>query len=160
MKLKKYKRWLVKLDAATGEKIWEITMPSGGLFGDRSGYESVEFTSDGGFIAGGFANRFGNMPQFKSGGAVDDGRPIFEKFSPEIAQATADFTTAPTPTWSYVCGKASNGSVNCDKNRGSSIPSMQVFMDDGVEKVVSILAGSRIIVVDASTGMLLSTFKC
>lgn len=127
-------------------------MPSGGLFGDRSGYESVQFTSDGGFIAGGFANRFGGMPHFKSGGAVDDGRPIFEKFSPEIAQATTDFTVAPTPTWSYQCGKASQGSVNCEKWMGSSIPSMQIFMDNGVEKAVSILAANRIIVVDATTG--------
>ena len=143
----------MKLDAATGQQVWEITMPSGGLFGDRSGYESVQFTSDGGFIAGGFANRFGNMPHFKSGGAVDDGRPIFEKFSPEIAQATTDFTVAPTPTWSYQCGKASQGSVKCDKKMtGSSIPSMQIFMDNGVEKAVSILAANRIIVVGATTG--------
>ena len=127
-------------------------MPNENISGEKHGYESVEFTSDGGFIAGGFVKRFGNMPGFKSGGGVDDGTPIFQKFSAEVAQATSEFETAPTPTWTFICGKANYGSVNCDRHQGSSIPSMQVFNDNGVEKVVSILAGSSIIVVDVATG--------
>ena len=63
------------------------------MSGERHGYESVEFTSDGGFIAGGFVKRYGNMPGFKSGGSVDDGTAIFQKFSAEVAQATANFET-------------------------------------------------------------------
>ena len=50
-------RWLVKIDANTGNKIWEIKMPSNdSRIGRFSGYESIVFTSDGGFIAGGYAN--------------------------------------------------------------------------------------------------------
>ena len=47
---------MVKVDANTGATIWEFSMPStDARAGKHSGYESVVFTEDGGFIAGGFA---------------------------------------------------------------------------------------------------------
>ena len=56
--------------------------------GKFSGYESVVFTADGGFIAGGFANgEHGSMDElnYKSGGQVDSGNPIAQKFSASVA---------------------------------------------------------------------------
>ena len=53
---KTFHRWVVKIDANTGKTIWEFSMPSTDTrAGKHSGYESVVFTEDGGFIAGGFA---------------------------------------------------------------------------------------------------------
>lgn len=53
---KTFHRWVVKVDANTGATIWEFSMPStDARAGKHSGYESVVFTEDGGFIAGGFA---------------------------------------------------------------------------------------------------------
>ena len=53
-------RWLIKLDAQTGVVIWEVEMPnnnSDSLSGKKqSGYESIAFTVDGGFITGRWAN--------------------------------------------------------------------------------------------------------
>lgn len=47
---------MVKVDSNTGATIWEFSMPStDARAGKHSGYESVVFTEDGGFIAGGFA---------------------------------------------------------------------------------------------------------
>ena len=38
-------RWLVKIDATTGETIWEIIMPStDSKIGSVAGYESIVFT--------------------------------------------------------------------------------------------------------------------
>ena len=47
-------------------------MPNTAQSGKHSGYESIVFTEDGGFIAAGFANYQGEgMPAYKSGGQVD-----------------------------------------------------------------------------------------
>ena len=51
------------------------------------GYESIVFTEDGGFIAGGFAKGEYNSINdifFKSGGQVDGAFPLAEKFSPQV----------------------------------------------------------------------------
>ena len=51
------------------------------------GYESIVFTQDGGFIAGGFAKGEYNSINdifFKSGGQVDGAFPLAEKFSPQV----------------------------------------------------------------------------
>ena len=54
-----------QLNAATGQKIWSFDI----MDTDRSGFESVQFTEDGGFIVGGFKNSgLIPMPTFKSGG--------------------------------------------------------------------------------------------
>ena len=42
-------------------------MPNENKSGEKHGYESAEFTSDGGFIAGGFVKRFGNIRQRQHG---------------------------------------------------------------------------------------------
>ena len=51
--------YVVKINAETGAKIWSFDVPvdAGTLAGDRSGFECIEFTADGGFIVGGFMNR-------------------------------------------------------------------------------------------------------
>ena len=47
---------LPKINASTGKTMWEIKMPStDSKVGKFAGYESIIFTADGGFIAGGFA---------------------------------------------------------------------------------------------------------
>ena len=106
-------RWLLKLDAATGAEIWSIEMPTDNSDGfsqnSQSGYESVQFTSDGGFIAGGWANHEGGWPSFKSGGQVDMGTPLFQKFSAAVASQSTPFASPPTPEWSFNCNTA-----NCD----------------------------------------------
>ena len=51
------------------------------------GYESIVFTVDGGFIAGGFAKGEYNSINdifFKSGGQVDGAFPLAEKFRPQV----------------------------------------------------------------------------
>ena len=109
-------RWLVKFDANTGEKIWEIKMPSTDAgIGQFAGYESIVFTADGGFIAGGFANgEQGSMDElnYKSGGQVDSGNPLAQKFSAAVANTgkTSGVLSA-TPEWTYQCG--GQGSTNC-----------------------------------------------
>ena len=69
---KTFYRWMVKIDAETGQTIWEVKQPNTAASGKHSGYESIVFTEDGGFIAAGFANYQGTgMPAYKSGGQVD-----------------------------------------------------------------------------------------
>ena len=53
---RRYNGYVIKLDAKTGQKIWsfDIRNDAGALAGERSGFESVAFTEDGGFIVGGF----------------------------------------------------------------------------------------------------------
>ena len=150
-----YHRWLVKLDAATGAKIWEIIMPSTDAYASaKSGYESVEFTADGGFIAGGFVDYVGQFPGFKSGGQIDGGIPIYEKFDATVASATTDFVTAPTPVWTYKCGDATRGSVSCTADTRASVNTMRVFMDNGIEKVVNTIRAptNAILIVNTLTG--------
>ena len=64
-------------------------MPSNdNRIGKFSGYESIVFTSDGGFIAGGYANGeydSVNSVFYKSGGQVDGAMPLAEKFSASVA---------------------------------------------------------------------------
>ena len=56
--------------------------------GMKSGYESIAFTRDGGFIVSGFAHYPSDeFPYFKSSAQVDDGKPLFEKYSAGVASA-------------------------------------------------------------------------
>ena len=75
----------------------------------QSGYESIAFTSDGGFIAGGWGNHEGGWPSFKSGGQVEFGVPIYQKFSAAVALQATAFGSPPTPEWTFKCD-----STNCD----------------------------------------------
>jgi len=145
-------RWIVKLDANTGAEIWSIEMPTGNKDGlsknKQSGYESVAFTSDGGFIVGGWANHEGGWPAFKSGGQVEFGNPLFQKFSAEVAKQNKKFSKPPTPVWTFKCD-----SNICDRQTVGSMKTMRVFMDNGVEKVVSSPGtGAAVIVVNAVDG--------
>merc|ERR1712130_500781 len=84
-----FHRYIIKLSAATGELIWAILMPLDDPdIGMKSGYESIAFTQDGGFIMSGFAHYTSDeFPYFKSSGQVDDGKPLLEKFSVDVANA-------------------------------------------------------------------------
>ena len=144
----KHQRYIVKLNAQTGAEIWSVLMPTGDGLGSRSGYETIEFTQDGGFIVGGYGNALDTtFPSFKSGGSVDEGQPILEKFSAATASAST-MASAPTPVWSYVCQSAG---VACT-TQGSS-KAIRIYHDQGVEKVVTVPGShSAILVVDATTG--------
>lgn len=120
-----YNGYVVKLDAATGSKIWEFDFNTNA--GTRSGFETVHFTADGGFIVGGFTDRAGtNFPGFKSGGQIDEGRPVLHKFSAALANASSA-SNNPTPEWSYNCGPANS----VCKMEDGSIKNMRVYMDGG-----------------------------
>ena len=74
--------------------------------GKKSGYETISFTSDGGFIVGGYCNyKSDEFPVFKSSGQVDSGKPILQKFPATVANAGA-MSSAPTPEWTYICNDA------------------------------------------------------
>ena len=50
-------RWngyVVKINALTGQTIWEFDYKTGA--GNRSGFETIHFTDDGGFIVGGYTH--------------------------------------------------------------------------------------------------------
>jgi hypothetical protein len=55
---------IAKLNASTGALIWEMA------YGASSGAETVSFTSDGGFVVGGYINTLQPLSDinFKSGG--------------------------------------------------------------------------------------------
>ena len=144
--LQRQARWLVKLDAATGAEIWQIVMPmdnSDGM-GSRSGWETVEFTSDGGFICGGGAQKnTEEFPGYKSGGQVDAARPMFQKFSAAVASQTTPMTTMPSAEWSYICGSGNS----CSSKVDGSAKGIRVFVDNGVEKVNLAIFASVYVVV-------------
>ena len=136
-----YQRWLVKLNAATGAEIWKIQFPETDAgMGNKSGFESIAFTADGGFIAGGFANRQGAFPFFKSAGAVDDGNPIMQKFSKATADATT-MPTPPTPEWTWQCGGTNNPAstltTKCPTTVQAAVNTMRVFTHNSIEQVVT-----------------------
>ena len=148
-----FKRWLVKIDAKTGRSIWEIVLPSDDKeIGFASGYESIQFTSDGGFIAGGWAQGdYMKMPAYKSGGQIDSGVPLAQKFGPEVAQASFLITKNPKPQWTYVCSSSversdpfmvapSAGFFGAEKQCKdvlSSVNTMRIFVENGVEKMAT-----------------------
>ena len=88
-------RTVTKIDGGNGIIIWPATLPTDDNLGNNrhSGYESIVFTSDGGFIASGFTNYPGDVtkatdgPMFKSGGHVEEGYLIIEKFSSTVANS-------------------------------------------------------------------------
>ena len=145
-KILEYNGYVVKLDVETGNLIWEFDFTSGS--GVRSGFETIHFTSDGGFIVGGFSHReWEEHPYFKSGGQVDNGRPVLHKFSAEIANSAS--VSDPMPEWTYRCGAAG---TTCDLNDGS-MKNGRVYFDDGVEKIVALPTSRTIfVVVDVQTG--------
>ena len=143
-----HQRYVVKLNAQTGAQIWSFLMPTGAGFGARSGYETIAFTQDGGFIVGGYGTAFDTaFPNFKSGGSVDEAYPILQKFSAATASAST-MGSAPTPVWSYICQSAGTSCITLGSSKA-----IRIYHEQGVEKVVTVPGGrSAIIVVDATTG--------
>ena len=124
----------------------------------RSGYESVRFTEDGGFIAGGFARwQSEEFPFFKSSGQVDEGFPIMEKFSAAVANANTQFDQPPTPEWQYMCGSKGTH-AECELT--GSAKTMRVYKDDGVEKVVALSHGCVFTVFNAEDSTDSETAGC
>ena len=144
----KHQRYVVKLNAQTGALIWSFVMPTGSGFGFRSGYETIAFTQDGGFIVGGYgAATSTTFPHFKSGGTVDAAKPILQKFSAATASAST-MASAPTPVWSYMCQATGTTCVTIGSSKA-----VRVYFDQGVEKVVTVPGGrASILVLDATTG--------
>jgi len=68
---------IAKLNASDGSILWE--MP----YGSASGAETVAFTSDGGFVVGGYLNTAIplNEINFKSGGQIEEATPFVGKIS-------------------------------------------------------------------------------
>lgn len=86
--------YIAKLKATDGSKVWEMS------YGSGSGAETVAFTSDGGFVIGGYLDSETPLKEqnFKSGGQIESGTPIIAK----ISKADADGSTAPSAfAWSY-----------------------------------------------------------
>ena len=140
-------RWVVKVDVETGSKVWEFDL-SNEFGGTRSGYETVAFTADGGFIVGGFGKYEGDtFPPSKSGGQVEAGVPIIEKFSVDIANANS-LTNNVLPEWSWACEGTCSTS--------GSTKSVRVYNEAGIEKVVGV-PGVRtsIVVLNAGSGSML-----
>ena len=87
-------RVVSKLDADTGAIIWSATLPINDHLGTErsSAYESIVFTSDGGFVVSGVANypfegSATEGPMFKSAGQIEEGNPLIEKYPPSVANA-------------------------------------------------------------------------
>lgn len=120
-----------------------------------TGYESIVFTEDGGFIAGGFAKGEYNSINdifFKSGGQVDGAFPLAEKFSSQVASAGKNSNmNGITPEWTYIC----NGSDSTACNEVySSVNTMRVFVENGVEKIATTFRApkSAILTLNTSDG--------
>ena len=140
-------RWVVKIDAQSGSTVWQFELGNDATWaGAKSGYETIAFTEDGGFVVGGFGKfQEEGFPAFKSGGQVEQATPIIQKFSAETASATS--VSSPAPVWSWVCGEGNNCSTT------GSTKALRVYKDNGVEKIAAV-PGTRsaIVVVDGSNG--------
>lgn len=85
---------IAKLSGTDGTIVWEME------HGTASGAETVAFTSDGGFVVGGFTDTTQalNELNFKSGGQVESATPFIGK----ISAADAAASSAPTTfAWTY-----------------------------------------------------------
>ena len=87
-------RTVTKIDSSNGNIIWTATLPTTDNLGAyrNSGYESVVFTSDGGFIVSGFKSAWDiksatDGPMFKSAGQIEEAYPMIEKFPSSVANA-------------------------------------------------------------------------
>lgn len=66
---------IAKLNSSDGAIVWEMT------YGTMSGVETVAFTSDGGFVVGGYLDTSYLPEGYKSGGQVENGTPFVGKIS-------------------------------------------------------------------------------
>ena len=65
---------IVKLNAKTGAEIWTMLLPlDDNTIGKKAGFETIAFTSDGGFVVGGYCRYSAQeFPFFKSSGQVEE----------------------------------------------------------------------------------------
>jgi len=144
-------RTLTKLDSMSGEIIWSATLPINDDLGKSksSGYESIAFTSDGGFVASGFANYpfeggAADGPMFKSAGQIEEGSPMIEKYSSSIADANEidenDFVVGKNIEWRYKLDEPSDNEIGSAK-------ALRVFLDTDIEMVVGVYGTRAAIVV-------------
>jgi len=94
---------IAKIAATDGEIIWEMNHEA------ESGAETVAFTSDGGFIIGGYLDNETDASEiyFKSSGQVDgeNAKPFIAK----VSAADAAGSSAPSSfEWTYTCSDAEN----------------------------------------------------
>jgi len=94
---------IAKIAATDGEIIWEMNHEA------ESGAETVAFTSDGGFIIGGYLDNEADIIEhnFKSGGQIDgeNAKPFIAK----VSAADAAGSSAPSSfEWTYTCSDAEN----------------------------------------------------
>ena len=96
---------ITKLLESDGSVVWEMN------YGSGAGVETVAFTSDGGFVVGGYIDSKLELAEyiFKSGGQITQGTPFLGKISATDAAAS----TAPTAfAWTYSnAGEAYVGSA-------------------------------------------------
>jgi hypothetical protein len=130
---------IVKVDARTGKTIWTYEVQCV----KDCGFESVAFTKDGGFVVGGWRRDCGTlgtdqclMYGMKSGGFVDSGLGVVQKFS----RAFAESRTRPTSQrdWEYNTGVL------------SELPATSYFL--GSAKIVMPLEDESIMVLVSGQG--------
>jgi len=87
---------ILKINASDGALVWKMSYSAS----SSNGVESVAFTSDGGFVVGGFVGSASPSSEFtfKSGGQVEDGNPWVGKVS---AADAAGSTTPASFAWEY-----------------------------------------------------------
>jgi hypothetical protein len=148
--------YIAKYLASDGSLVWEFTQEATSST-TNAGLETVAFTSDGGFVVGGFTDSSLGISDmyFKSGGQVDEGIPFFGKISATDAAASS----APTSwEWSY----SSLTTDTDDETYRGSAKSIRVDSSDNVFGLVS--AGATLVKLtstgtkDLDTGTALSTY--
>lgn len=85
---------ITKLLESDGSVVWTMN------YGTGAGVETVAFTSDGGFVVGGYIDMTDDLSEiaFKSGGQVTSGKPFLGK----ISAANAAASSAPSAfEWTY-----------------------------------------------------------
>ena len=106
-------------------------------------------------MAGGFSNGEYNSINdifYKSGGQVDGGFPLAEKFGPEIASAGRSSQSGsfnPIPDWTYICNGIDSSSCN---DVYSSVNTMRVFNENGIEKIATTFRSPQAAILTLNTG--------
>lgn len=115
--------YIAKLLVKDGSVVWKMNY--GATDSSGAGVETVYFTSDGGFVVGGYVNSDSQIKDilFKSGGIVDDGIPFIGK----ISASDAESSEAPQGfEWTYEDSNEYEGSAKM----------MRVDSDDNVVAIL------------------------
>jgi hypothetical protein len=111
---------IAKLQASDGAIVWEMQ------YGSNSGAETVQISSDGGFVVGGFIDSSDSLStmNFKSGGQVETGTPFIGK----ISAADAAGSTVPSGfEWTY---------TNSGSDYAGSAKALRVDSSDNVFSIM------------------------